>query len=87
MKIKEGYILKEVAGNFIVVAIGEAALDFNGVITLNETGAFLWDKMSDDITEQSLVDIMMNEYEIDENTAKADVLVFTQKLKEAELLV
>lgn len=87
MKIKEGYILKEVAGNFIVVAVGEAALDFNGVITLNETGAFLWDKMGSDITEQGLVDIMMSEYDIDENTAKADVLAFTQKLKEAELLV
>lgn len=87
MKIKEGYILKEVAGNFIVVAVGEAALDFNGVITLNETGAFLWDKMDSDITEQGLVDIMMSEYDIDENTAKADVLAFTQKLKEAELLV
>lgn len=87
MKIKEGYILKEVAGNFIVVAVGEAALDFNGVITLNETGAFLWDKMGSDITEQGLVDIMMSEYDIDENTAKTDVLAFTQKLKEAELLV
>ena len=42
MKIKEGFILREVAGNYIVVAVGSAVKQFNGVITLNETGAFLW---------------------------------------------
>lgn len=86
MRVKEGYILREVAGNFIVIAVGEAALDFNGVITLNETGAFLWNKMSSDVKEQDLVYAMISEYEIDEATAKRDVLAFVEKLEKAELL-
>ena len=42
MKIKQGFILREVAGSYLVVAVGEAVKRFNGVINLNETGAFLW---------------------------------------------
>ena len=86
MKIKEGYILREVAGNYLVVAIGEASLDFNGVITLNETGAYLWNRLSEEATEEELISSMTEEYEIDESVAKSDVLAFVGKLKEAELL-
>lgn len=86
MKIKEEYILKEVAGNFIVVAVGNAALDFNGVITLNETGAFLWNKMNRDITEEELAEALMNEYEIDKDSADKDISRFINKLKEADIL-
>ena len=86
MKIKEGYILREVAGNYLVVAVGDASLDFNGVITLNETGAYLWEKLSGGCDEEALIDAMTKEYEIDEKTAKSDVLTFLGKLKEAELL-
>lgn len=42
MKIKEGYLLREVAGSNIVVPIGEGELNFSGVITLNDVGAFFW---------------------------------------------
>ena len=86
MKIKEGYILREVAGNYLVVAVGEASLDFNGVITLNETGVFLWNKLSQGATEEELVCAMTEEYEIDDAVAKSDVLAFLGKLKEAELI-
>lgn len=86
MKIKEEYILKEVAGNFIVVAVGNAALDFNGVITLNETGAFLWNKMNREITEAELAEALMNEYEIDKDSADKDISRFINKLKEADIL-
>ena len=45
MKIKEGYILRNVAGSFVVVPIGEAASEFNGMMNLNDTGAFLFEKL------------------------------------------
>lgn len=45
MKIKEGFILRNVAGSYVVVPIGEATLDFNGMMSLNETGAFLFGKL------------------------------------------
>ena len=87
MKVKSGYILREVAGNYIVVAVGEEAMDFNGLITTNETGAFLWNKLSNDISESDLVCAMLEEYEIDQETAAADISAFLLKLKEAELLI
>ncbi len=87
MKIKDGYILREVLGNFIVVAVGDAALDFNGVITLNETGAFLWKVLSNGATEEELLEALTKEYEIDEAVAKADISAFLDKLREAEILV
>ena len=87
MRVKSGYILREVAGNYLVVAVGEEAMDFNGLITTNETGAFLWNKLSSDISEQELVSAMLDEYDIDEGTAAADISSFISKLKEAELLI
>ena len=87
MKVKSGYILREVAGNYIVVAVGDEAMDFNGLITTNETGAFLWNKLSNDISENDLVSAMLDEYEIDQETAAADISAFLLKLKEAELLI
>lgn len=87
MRVKSGYILREVAGNYLVVAVGEEAMDFNGLITTNETGAFLWNKLSSDISEQELVSAMLDEYDIDEETASADISSFISKLKEAELLI
>ena len=86
MKIKDGFILREVAGNFIVVAVGEAVKDFNGVINLNETGALLWRTLSDGATEQELVDALLNEYEVSEEIARRDVKIFIYKLTEAKLI-
>ncbi len=87
MRVKSGYILREVAGNYIVVAVGEEAVDFNGLITTNETGAFLWEKLSNNISEQELIDAMLQEYEVDEKIAAEDISLFIRKLEDAELLI
>lgn len=87
MKLKDGYILREVAGNYIVVAVGDEALDFNGLITTNETGAYLWEKLSENISEQELVEALLSEYEVDEKTAIEDISGFLNKLRNAELLI
>jgi len=86
MKIKKGFMLREVAGNYVVVAVGEASKSFNGVINLNETGAFLWKKLADGIEENELVKQLLNEYEVSEEIAQNDVKVFVNKLKEADIL-
>lgn len=86
MKIKEGYLLREVAGSHVVVPTGKAALDFSGVITLNGTGAFLWKQLAGDKIEQELVIALLDEYDTDEAKAKADITVFINKLKAADLL-
>ena len=59
MKIKSDFMLREVAGYYVVVPVGSGALDFNGVINLNESGATLWKAMENDITEEGLVDVLM----------------------------
>jgi len=87
VRIKDGYMLREVAGNSIVVAVGKATLNFNGLISLNDTGTFLWKLLSEDATEQALLVAMLNEYEIDSATASKDITEFIEQLKGANLLV
>lgn len=86
MKIKDGFILREVAESFLVVAVGDAVKTFNGVINLNETGAFLWKKLEEGISEEELVDALLNEYEVEKEIAQKDVSAFIAKLKENNLI-
>jgi hypothetical protein len=82
MKIKDGFILREVAGNYIVVAVGDAVKEFNGVINLNETGAFLWERLNEDTCVEALVAALLGEYDVDEKTARQAVEAFVQKLND-----
>lgn len=86
MKLKPGYMLRNVAGYNVVVPIGEAALDFNGMINLNESGAMLWEMLENEATEEALVKALLDEYETTEETAKKDVSLFVQKMREAKLI-
>ncbi len=86
MKIKQGFMLREVAGNFVVVAVGEASKNFNGVINLNESGAFLWKQLMSETTNEKLLDALLNEYDVSEEIAKKDIEMFVDKLKEADIL-
>lgn len=86
MKIKEGFILRQVADSFLVVAVGDAVKDFKGMINLNETGAFFWRLLEKGATKEEMVKEITKEYEVDEETAGKDVDKFVEKLKEANLL-
>lgn len=86
MKIRDGFITKEIAGTIVVVPVGRNAVSFKSVITLNESGAFLWKLLQEEKTEEELIASLLGEYDIDEATAKADVASFIAKLNEAELL-
>jgi hypothetical protein len=86
MKIKDGYLLRTVAGSNIVVPVGEGSIDFSGVITLNEVGAFIWKQMAEDTDVDTIVKAVLDEYDIDEATAKADTEEFLDTLRGADLL-
>lgn len=87
MKIKDGFILKEIAGSFVVVPVGDDLVDFTLMITTNETGAFLWNCLSDDRSEQELVTMLKAEYEgADDAQLEADVAEFVATLKENSVL-
>ena len=87
MKIKDGFMMKSIAGTDVVVPTGSNTVSFGSVITLNETGVFLWQKLQEEITQEQLVSAMLEEYNIDEATAKNDVAEFIIKLQEVGLLV
>lgn len=87
MKIKDGYILREVADNYVVVPVGPATLDFSGMLTLNGTGAFLWRLLlAEERTREELLAALLEEYETDAVTADNDLSAFLDKLKAAGLL-
>lgn len=83
MKIKNGFISRNVAGNNVVVAVGEQSRNFNGIIKLNETGMFLWKKLVSGIERDDLVDALLDEYDIDRTTAENDIDSFIEVLKNA----
>ena len=86
MKIKSGFVLRKVADTYIVVAIGGEAKAANVMITLNETGALLWEKLSAEASREALCDAMLEVYDIDRETALSDVDAFIAKLEKENLL-
>lgn len=83
MKIKEGFVLQELVDEYIVVPVGDEADRIHGVIRLNETGAFLWNLLSQkDQTAEDLVTELTREYLTDPDTAKGDVAGFIESIKE-----
>ena len=81
MQLKEGFILRSVAGETVVIPSGET-LELNMMITLNETGKFLWERLEKGVEVDELVAALLQEYEVDEETAKAHVTRFVGKLNE-----
>lgn len=76
MKIKDGFMLREIAGTWVVVPIGQRVVEFNGLMTLSESGALLWQKLESGAEVDELVKVIIGEYEVDEATANADVNEF-----------
>ena len=86
MKIKEGFMLRSVAENYVVVPVGKASLEFKGLINLNQVGAFIWKCLENETTAIEVIDKVVNEYSIDKELAEKDVNSFINKLVEAKLL-
>ena len=80
MKLKDGFLLRQVAGQTVVLPVS-GDLDLNMMITLNETGAFLWERIQQPTDEASLVKALLAEYDVDEATAAAAVSGFVKKLE------
>ena len=81
MKLKDGFILRQVAGEYVVLPVG-GDLDFSGMITLNETGATLWKRLEQEAELSDLAAALLAEYDVDEATAAAAAEKFVAKVKE-----
>ena len=85
MKIKDGFLLRQVAGQTVVLPTG-GDLDLNMMITLNETGAFLWEHLQEETDEAALVQALLAEYEVTAEVAAKAVAAFVEKLKKNDFL-
>lgn len=74
------YIRRQIAGADILISVGAKIADFNGYIQLNPTGAFIWDQLSSPVTADELADRVCEAFEIDPETAAADVADFLDEL-------
>ena len=86
MKIKDGFLLKKIAGSYVVVPVRQRAVDFSSIIKLSESGALLWERLEQGAGREELIAALCAEYEVDELQAGEDVDRFIEKLKEADLL-
>ncbi len=86
MKIKEGFILRKIADTDMVIPIGDNIAYFNGIISLNETAAFLWRKLSEGSEPSALSEELMNTYHISREIAAEDTNSFINQLQLANIL-
>ena len=86
MKIKDGFVLREVGGENIVVPVGQTAAFFHGMINLNDTGAFLWRFFSEEHTADDAASALCMEYTVEKTKARLHVDKFLQTLFDAGLL-
>ena len=86
MRIEKEYILREIADDYIIVPVGKTAMEFNGMITVNETGAFLWKLLIEGTTKAELLQAMLEEYEVSAEEAEADIDEFLQLLQDNQIL-
>lgn len=86
MKVRSGFKLMKVGVQNLVVAVDERAEEFNGMIRLNPTGAFLWELLEKEAEKEELVAALLSEYEIDKETAETDVDRFLSILTDNGIL-
>ena len=87
MRIKDGYIMRKVGNQYVVAATGEASRNFNGMIRLDESGAFAFELLQNEITEQALLSALAEKYAVPEAALQSDLIRFLSALKEADALV
>ena len=86
MKLKDNFVLRQVADTWVVLPLGAASLDFNGMLTLNESGAQLWRVLEQGGDREALADALAAQYEVDREEALADVDAFLAKLQQTGCL-
>ena len=86
MKIADGFLLRKIMGRLMVVPTGNRALKTDGMFSLNESSALLWDALKEGSDEASLVALLLENYNVDEVTAKADVAALLQRLESLGIL-
>lgn len=87
MRIKKGFVLREVAGQIMVIATGEASKDFHGMIKLNSTGKDIWEGLQEGLSEEDIAKRLQEKYDVDSEKAVQDTRAFIQEMKELGFIV
>lgn len=80
MKRNSGFLMRQVAGRYVLAPVGDTVKTFSGMITMNATGKFLWDLLEQDQTVDSLAQALVDNYEVELEKAKADVAKYLEPL-------
>lgn len=87
MKLNEEFVLRQVADTWVVMPLGQTSVDFSGMLTLNETGAILWQALENGGDRLALAKALTNEYDVTEEEVLADVDAFIAKLQEIGCII
>ncbi len=86
MKVSKDFILRQVMDDYMLIPMGEAALEVSAILTTNEVGAFLWECLSEGAEFEQLVQKLVAEFEVNSETAKVDINEFLHELRTNGLL-
>lgn len=86
MKVEKEFVLREIAGDYIIIPTGKTVLEFNGLITVNEVGVSLWNMLQNEVSLDDLVQGILNEYDVEESVAREDIVEFLNTLAEGGIL-
>lgn len=86
MKIKKDFVLREIAGEYILIPTGSTTQEFNGLITINDVAAFVWKNIESTESIEELVSMVLEEYDVEEEIARNDISEFVKQLKEADMI-
>ena len=86
MKLKKDFILREIMGDVVIVPINQSTSQFNGLITVNELGKFIWENLEKVQDENDLLQLILDEYEVERDVAKKDLDEFLQVLKDMDII-
>ena len=87
MRIKNGFVLREVAGQIMVIATGEASKDFHGMIKLNSTGKVIWLGLQEGLEENKIAERLQEQFDVDAEKALEDTKAFLKQMEEKGFLV
>lgn len=87
MKAKEGFNLRTICGEQIIVAEGKENIDFSSIISMNETSAYLWEAIKGkEFTQEDLVKLLLEQYEVEMDIASKDVEILIKQWKDAAII-
>ncbi len=87
MKRNSGFLIRQVAGRYVLAPVGDTVKVFSGMVTMNATGKFLWDLLEQDQTVESLAQALADNYEVDVEKATEDVIKYLEPLKPIQAVV